>query len=79
MAKCKITVLRRMFNEDYARQYCVNPETGVCTVFQEGQVFVLDNQSRNGTYIKGERVKMAKLENGTKLRLGKYSLIFSIN
>lgn len=46
MAKCKITVLRRMLNEDYAREYCANPETGICTAFQEGQVFVLDNQDK---------------------------------
>ena len=46
MAQCKITVLRKMFNEDYARQYCVNPETGVCTAFQAGQTFLLDSASK---------------------------------
>ena len=46
MAKCKITVLRKMFNEDYAMQYCVNPETGVCTAFQEGQFFLLEDASK---------------------------------
>ena len=46
MAKCKITVLRRMFNEDYAQEYCVNPETGVCSAFEEGQTFLLNSQEK---------------------------------
>ena len=46
MTKCKITVLRKMFNEDYAKQYCVNPETSVCTAFQEGQTFLLDSANK---------------------------------
>ena len=46
MSTCKITVLRKMFNEDYAREYCLNPETTVCTAFQEGQTFLLTNQDK---------------------------------
>ena len=41
MANIKITVLRRMFNEDYAKEYCANPETGVCGEFTEGEEFIL--------------------------------------
>jgi uncharacterized repeat protein (TIGR04076 family) len=41
MARCRITVLRRMINEDYAQEYCADPKTGVCDAFTEGQVFDL--------------------------------------
>jgi uncharacterized repeat protein (TIGR04076 family) len=46
MAKCKITVLRRMYNKDLAQEYCVNPEAGVCSAFQEGQTFLLEDASK---------------------------------
>jgi len=46
MARCKITVLRRMMNEDYAREYCKNPDTGICEAFEEGQVFDLKHPVR---------------------------------
>ena len=46
MSKCKITVLRKMLNKDFARQYCLNPETTVCTAFKEGQTFLLANQDK---------------------------------
>lgn len=46
MSKCKITVLRKMFNADYAKEYCVNPDTSVCTAFQEGQTFLLDGANK---------------------------------
>jgi uncharacterized repeat protein (TIGR04076 family) len=46
MATVKITVLRRMLNEDFAREYCVNPQTGACTAFQEGQEFLLDSPNK---------------------------------
>ena len=41
MAKTKITVLRRMFNQDFAEQYC-QPGTQLCTAFEDGQEFILD-------------------------------------
>ena len=43
MAKCKITVLRRMFNEDLANEYC-QEEAAPCPVFNEGQEFIYDHQ-----------------------------------
>ena len=46
MAKCKITVLRKMYNEDYAREFCINPEAGVCDAFTEGEVFVLTDPGK---------------------------------
>lgn len=44
MAKCKITVLRRMYNEDLAQEYCSHPER--CSIFREGQVFLLDTPKK---------------------------------
>ncbi len=43
--KVKITVLRKMYNEDYARQYTqtIAPK---CESFEEGQVFVVENMVR---------------------------------
>lgn len=35
-----------MFNEDYAEQYCADPDTSVCAAFEEGQTFLLDNASK---------------------------------
>ena len=46
MPKCKITVLRRMLNEDYAKEFCANPATGICDAFTEGQVFILDGPGK---------------------------------
>lgn len=37
--KCKITVLRKMFNGDFAEKYCQESVTK-CPVFQEGQEFI---------------------------------------
>jgi uncharacterized repeat protein (TIGR04076 family) len=42
MAKCKITVLRRMLNQDLADEYC-KEEAGLCEVFTEGQEFIYDH------------------------------------
>jgi len=41
MAKCKITVLKLMLNEDLAKEYCKG-EVGTCQVFHEGQEFIVD-------------------------------------
>ena len=42
MVKCKIIVLRRMFNEDFAGEYCQEKVTP-CSVFTEGQEFIYDH------------------------------------
>ena len=42
MVKLKITVLRRMFNEDLADKYC-QEEVTPCPVFTEGQEFIYDS------------------------------------
>ena len=39
MPQCKITVLKKMFHEDLAKEYFLK-ETGVCEVFEVGQEFV---------------------------------------
>ena len=41
MAQMKITVLKKMFNEDLAAEYC-QQDTSVCSSFDEGQEFVLE-------------------------------------
>ncbi|MCP3930638.1 MAG: TIGR04076 family protein [Bacteroidetes bacterium] len=40
--KCKITVLRKMFNQDYAENFCQESVTS-CPVFTEGQAFIYDH------------------------------------
>ena len=42
MPKIKITVLRRMFNQDYADEYC-QPGTQLCTAFSDGQEFIVES------------------------------------
>ena len=39
MPTCKITVLKKMINEDLAEQYCLK-KTGVCDAFEIGQEFL---------------------------------------
>jgi uncharacterized repeat protein (TIGR04076 family) len=41
MDKLKITVLKKMFNEDFANKYCKEKITP-CPVFKEGQEFIYD-------------------------------------
>ncbi|NDV27549.1 TIGR04076 family protein [Desulfovibrio sp. JC010] len=41
MSMCKITVIRRMFNEDFAREFCKHPAVGPCEMLREGQEFVV--------------------------------------
>ena len=41
MAQIKITVLKKMFNEDLAAA-CCEPGTAVCASFEEGQEFVVE-------------------------------------
>ena len=43
--KCKITVMRREFFSDLAKEYCSNPNVGKCSVFQEGQEFIVDKDN----------------------------------
>lgn len=40
MFKCKITVLKRMFNQDLAEQFCGIQNVPLCHRFQEGQEFI---------------------------------------
>lgn len=41
MAKCKVTVLRRDFNQELAERYCQSATP--CARFKDGQEFVLEN------------------------------------
>ena len=42
MVKCRITVLKRMFNQDLASEYC-QEEASPCSVFSDGQEFIYDH------------------------------------
>ena len=42
MPKLKITVLKRMFNQDLADEHC-QPNTAMCDIFSDGQEFVVEN------------------------------------
>lgn len=39
MPQCKITVLKKLFHEDLAEEYCLK-ETTICTAFEVGQEFI---------------------------------------
>ena len=41
MARLKVTVLKRMFNEELAKKHC-NPGASICDKFKEGQEFVVE-------------------------------------
>lgn len=47
MKKCKITVLRKMFVEDLAKEYGVDG-LSTCPMFKEGQVFYADYAKPEG-------------------------------
>jgi len=40
--KCKITVLRTECYKDLQKAYLADPESGVCPMFHEGDVFMVD-------------------------------------
>lgn len=40
MKKCKITVLKREFYPELAKEYSVFPDSGPCDVMKEGDVFI---------------------------------------
>ncbi|MCG8501110.1 MAG: TIGR04076 family protein [Firmicutes bacterium] len=44
MSKCKITVIKRTFNEDIAKEYCSRPE--ICSMFTEGEEYLLDTSQK---------------------------------
>ena len=44
-SKCKITVLKKDYYQDLADQYLSNPAVGPCSVFQEGQEFIVDKEN----------------------------------
>ena len=44
MPKVKITVLKKECYKDLQQEYLQNPESGKCEFFEEGQVFIVDNE-----------------------------------
>ena len=49
--KCKITVLRKECYADLQRQYLANPASGPCPVFEVGQEFILERNSRRDDFM----------------------------
>ena len=47
MAKIKITVLKMMFNQDLADEYC-QPDVTPCPAFSEGQEFIVEREKPEG-------------------------------
>lgn len=45
---------------------------------REGKYYVSDLESANGTYLNEERVEMAELHDGDRLRVGNYTLVVSL-
>lgn len=43
--KCKITVLKREYNQELADKYLADPKVGKCQVFQDGQEFIVDSNN----------------------------------
>lgn len=43
--KCKITVLRREYNQQLADKYLAEPNVGKCPYFKEGQEFIVDGEN----------------------------------
>lgn len=43
--KVKITVLKKTWQEDLAEEYLANPTVGPCSIFQEGQEFLVTKEN----------------------------------
>lgn len=43
--KVKITILKREYYKDLADRFLVNPETGKCSIFHEGQEFIVTREN----------------------------------
>jgi serine/threonine protein kinase len=50
-----------------------------CTITQWGSVYVLQDTSRNGTYVNGERVVEGQLRDHDQIRVGQNLLLVSLN
>jgi uncharacterized repeat protein (TIGR04076 family) len=49
MARCKITVLRKMSNPDFAEEYCIGGASEqLCPLMNEGQEFMSDGRQPEG-------------------------------
>ena len=44
-SRAKITVLRKTYFEDLAEVYLSNPQVGPCSIFEEGQTFIVDKSN----------------------------------
>lgn len=49
MAKCKISVIKRIFNQDLVQEYCsldLPPNCSGCPKFSVGQEFIVENHNQ---------------------------------
>ena len=42
--KCKVTVLKREYYQDLADEYLSNPTVGKCSIFEDGQEFIIGKE-----------------------------------
>ena len=48
--KCKITVLRKECYTDLQEKYLSNPNSGPCSLFEEGQEFILERNDKRDDF-----------------------------
>ena len=41
MASCKITVIKKYYDQELVQEYCANTKTGECKKFEVGQIFFI--------------------------------------
>jgi hypothetical protein len=75
ITKDRITLGRRPYNDIVIDNLAVSGEHAA-VLTQDGEVFVEDLGSTNGTYVGGKAVKKQALHNGDMVEIGKYKIKF---
>jgi FHA domain len=75
LAKDRTTLGRRPYNDIVIDNLAVSGEHA-CVVSQDGEVYIEDLGSTNGTYINGKAVKKQMLQNNDSIEIGKYKIQF---
>lgn len=47
MPDCKITVIKKTYNPELAKEYAINENVGPCAAFEVGQVFRMAGSEKN--------------------------------
>jgi pSer/pThr/pTyr-binding forkhead associated (FHA) protein len=50
-----------------------------CTITRWGGTFVIEDKSRNGTFVNGQRIQQAQLKDGDQIRVGRNVMVVSLN